>query len=65
MADQELEEPPVNKTIAQFPLGTYKTRAAAEAGLKLWLEIYDEEDLSIDFDGSSYRVQVRITDDPR
>lgn len=55
----------MNKTIAQFPLGTYKTRAAAEAGLKLWLEIYDEEDLSIDFDGSSYRVQVRITDDPR
>jgi len=55
----------VSKTIAHFPLGTYKTRAAAEAALRLWLDFYDEEDLSIDFDGSSYRVQVRITDDPR
>ena len=49
----------------RFTLGIYKTRAAAEEGLKLWSDVYDDEALSIDFDGSHYRLIVTLPDDPR
>lgn len=48
-----------------FTLGVYKTRAAAEAGIALWSDVYDEETLSIEFDGSIYRLIVTLPDDPR
>lgn len=48
-----------------FTLGIYKTRAAAEEGIALWSDVYDEEALSIDFDGTSYRLIVTLPDDPR
>ena len=48
-----------------FVLSIHKTRAAAEEGLKLWSDVYEEEALSIDFDGSVYRLIVTLTDDPR
>ena len=48
-----------------FTIGAYKTRAAAEEGLKLWSDVYEEEALSIDFDGSLYRLIVTLPDDPR
>lgn len=46
-----------------FTLGIYKTRAAAEEAAKLWSDVYDDEALSIDFDGSHYRLSVTLPDD--
>ena len=48
-----------------FALGLYKTRTAAEEAAKLWSDVYDDEALSIDFDGSHYRLNVTLLDDPR
>jgi hypothetical protein len=48
-----------------FTLGIYKTRDAAEEAVKLWSDVYDDEALSIDFDGSHYRLIVTLFDDPR
>lgn len=48
-----------------FTINIYKTRAAAEEGLKLWSDVYEEEALSIDFDGTHYRLNVTLPDDPR
>ena len=47
----------------KFTLGIYKTHAAAVEGLTLWLDVYAEDDLSIEFDGSSYLLKVRANDD--
>jgi len=47
----------------KFTLGIYKTHAAAVEGLTLWLDVYAEDDLSIEFDGSSYLLKVRQSDD--
>jgi hypothetical protein len=47
----------------KFTLGIYKTHAAAVEGLTLWLDVYAEDDLSIEFDGSSYLLKVRASDD--
>ena len=47
----------------KFTLGTYKTQAEAIEGLILWLDVYAEDDLSIEFDGSSYLLKVRQSDD--
>lgn len=46
-----------------FTLGIYKTRAAAEEGLKLWSDVYEEEALSIELDGTVYRLIVNLPDD--
>lgn len=46
-----------------FAIGLYKTRAAAENAVKLWSDVYD--DLTIDFDGSHYRLIVTLPEDPR
>jgi len=51
--------------VITFTLGLYYTRAAAEDGLKLWLDIYDEDTLSIRFGGPHYFVIVTLPDDPR
>lgn len=48
-----------------FTLSIHKTRAAAEEAVKLWSDVYEEEALSIDFDGSLYRLIVTLPDDPR
>lgn len=48
-----------------WTIGIYKTREAAEAGVRLWSDVYPEESLSIDFDGSHYRLNVTLPDDPR
>lgn len=47
----------------KFTLGIYKTQAEAIEGLCLWLDVYAEDDLSIEFDGSSYLLKVRASDD--
>jgi hypothetical protein len=47
----------------KFTLGIYKTHDAAVEGLTLWLDVYAEDDLSIEFDGSSYLLKVRQSDD--
>lgn len=46
-----------------FTLGIYKTRAAAEEGVKLWSDVYEEETLSIELDGTIYRLIVTLPDD--
>ena len=46
-----------------FVLSIHKTRAAAEEAAKLWSDVYDDEALSIDFDGSHYRLTVTLPDD--
>jgi hypothetical protein len=46
-----------------FALGIYRTRAAAEAAIGLWADVYGEDALSIDFDGTSYRLIVSLPDD--
>ena len=46
-----------------FTLGIYKTRAAAEEAVKLWSDVYSDDDLSIDFDGSHYRLIVTLPDE--
>lgn len=48
-----------------FTLSIYKTRAAAEEAAKVWSDVYDDECLIIDFDGSHYRLNVNLPDDPR
>lgn len=48
-----------------FTLSIHKTRAKAEEWLKVWADVYNEDDLSIDFDGSHYRLSVTLPDDPR
>jgi hypothetical protein len=51
--------------VITFPLGLYKTRAAAEEAAKLWSDVYPEEAFDIVFDGSSYILNVTLPDDPR
>jgi hypothetical protein len=60
MADQALDKRDMTWTI-----GIYKTREAAEAGLKLWSDIYPEEAMNIDLDGAMFRLTVTVPDDPR
>ncbi len=48
-----------------WTLGIYKTRLDAVKALELWSDVYPEESLSIDFDGSHYRLNVALEDDPR
>lgn len=48
-----------------FTLGIYKTREAAEAGLNLWSDVYNEAAMSIEQDGTMYRLIVTLPDDPR
>jgi hypothetical protein len=58
MADQ-------GEVLMSFTLGIYKTRAAAEEAVKLWSDVYSTDDLSIDWDGSHYRLIVILPDAPR
>jgi hypothetical protein len=51
------------KMVMIFALGIYRTRAAAEAAIGLWADVYGEDALSIDFDGTSYRLIVNLPDD--
>ena len=48
-----------------WTIGIYKTRLDAAKALALWSDVYPEESLSIDFDGSHYRLNVALEDDPR
>lgn len=46
-----------------FTIGIYKTRAAAEDVAKLWADVYKDENMVIEFDGSLYLVKVRLDND--
>ena len=48
-----------------WTIGIYKTREAAEAGLKLWSDVYPEEAMNIALDGAVFRLTVTLPDDPR
>lgn len=42
-----------------FTLGTYKTRAQAEAALLRWLDVYTEDQLDIEWTGWSFLLRCK------
>lgn len=41
-----------------YTIGIYRTRKLAEAAAALWVDVYDEDLIQINFDGQNYLVLV-------
>ena len=48
-----------------FTLGLYRTYEEAEKAAVLWSDVYAEDQLVIEFNGSHYALKVREDGDPR